>query len=619
MAIATHGASRLLLLTSLLAARLVAAGVKDPCVKDGVVVASCYGWNATDSTASLQAALSSNASLVIVDKQPTAWLVRPLTVTSDNMVVHFSDDVLVLAQKGEFLGTGDGLLTLNRRRNVTLRGGRNATLQMRRSDYADPSKYKHSEFRMGLILVDSVDITISGLTISDTGGDGIFIGGGVPCRFPGDHRCAPGSPGCLRVHIADCVLRNAYRNAMSVISAVDLLVERTQFVGTNGTNPKAGLDLEPDYYQQNFQNVTFKDCISSNNAGAGYSVALNKLNSSSNPISILMQNFTVDGGTSEGAVIGGVRPGLRGSINVTDSLVRGTYGGSGIYDKASDGAPVRFTRCRFENVGTHPFATGMSHQPLIVYGSGNYHGNDRSYDVGGVVFTDVTVVDDHARAFLQGDTPKPRVVRGVHGSITVHNPFGCNMSWQPGTVQEDVVVTCVAASGGTSTGASSGQNSGETVADRLWLWSFPAGAYGNLFDGAPYNGWRSRITPVEAAVSMDIQNLIFIWEGQPSTQCVRGDKKEPCYPTKVDAIPDGQSALTQYLVPFRAPFIKKTAFSISAKHVDYPAKYTQAIYEMLPTLPGSAGVVFDGARACPGRARSAPGPWFQGALNPARA
>jgi hypothetical protein len=34
---------------------------------------------------------------------------------------------------------------------------------------------------------------------------------------------------------------NAYRNALSVISAQDLLVERTEFVGTNGTNPQAGV------------------------------------------------------------------------------------------------------------------------------------------------------------------------------------------------------------------------------------------------------------------------------------------------------------------------------------------------------------------------------------------
>ena len=138
------------------------------------------------------------------------------------------------------------------------------------------------------------------------------------------------------------------------------------------------------------------------------------------------------------------------------------------------------------------------------------------------------------------------------------------------------------------------KSSNETIGDRLWLWSHPAGAYGYLFDGPPYNGWRSRITPVEAAMSMDIHNLLFIWEDQPDTQCVRGDKKkESCYPMKLDAVPDGQSALTQYLVPFRAPFMDKTAFSISARNVDYPTNYTEAIYNVLPTHGGFAGVVFD--------------------------
>ena len=100
--------------------------------------------------------------------------------------------------------------------------------------------------------------------------------------------------------------------------------------------------------------------------------------------------------------------------------MRNTWGGNGVYDKASDGAPVRFTRCRIENVGAGG-ACGCSHDPLIVYGSGSYHGNNRSYDVGGVVFEDVTVVDTHARPFLRGDTPAPRVVRGVHGSISVQD------------------------------------------------------------------------------------------------------------------------------------------------------------------------------------------------------
>ena len=146
---------------------------------------------------------------------------------------------------------------------------------------------------------------------------------------------------------------------------------------------------------------------------------------------------------------------------------------------------------------------------------------------------------------------------------------------------------------GTSTSLASAA-AGETIADRLWLWSHPAGAFGSYFDGAPYDGWRSRITPVEAAVSMDIHNLIFLWENQPTTQCVRGDKNESCYPVTLDSrMPDSQSALTQYLIPFRAPFFKQTAFSVSGGSVVYPHNYTQAIFKVLPTLPGSAGVVFD--------------------------
>ena len=47
-------------------------------------------------------------------------------------------------------------------------------------------------------------------------------------------------------------------------------------------------------------------------------------------------------------------------------------------------------------------------------------------------------------------------------------------------------------------------------------------------------------------VNMDIHNLLFLWEDQPSTQCVRGDKNEYCYPVTLSAPhPDGE-AFTQY-------------------------------------------------------------------------
>eukprot|EP01043_Picozoa_sp_COSAG02_P074725 COSAG02_NODE_15090_length_1205_cov_1.084991_1_plen_87_part_00 len=84
----------------------------------------------------------------------------------------------------------------------------------------------------------------------------------------------------------------------------------------------------------------------------------------------------------------------------------------------------------------------MSHLPLIVYGSGYYHGDNRSYDCGGVVFEDVTVVDHYNRDFIAGDVPAPHTVRSVHGNIDVHNHMGCNMSFPPNAEDVDIRLTC---------------------------------------------------------------------------------------------------------------------------------------------------------------------------------
>jgi hypothetical protein len=59
---------------------------------------------------------------------------------------------------------------------------------------------------------------------------------------------------------------------------------------------------------------------------------------------------------------------------------------------------VYIANTRFENIATHPTAPGMSHDPLIVYGSGMYHGNNRSFNCG----ERVLVVSFHRLCFLRG-------------------------------------------------------------------------------------------------------------------------------------------------------------------------------------------------------------------------
>jgi hypothetical protein len=148
---------------------------------DGSALASCFGFNSSDSTAILQKALASGASLLTIDsgqpqQQSLPWIVTPLFLENvTNLIVVIEPGVTILAKEGAFHGGGDCLLLLRNCRNVTLRGGVSVaaadgptppprgTLKMRRADYADPAKYTKAEWRMAV----RVDETASDITISN--------------------------------------------------------------------------------------------------------------------------------------------------------------------------------------------------------------------------------------------------------------------------------------------------------------------------------------------------------------------------------------------------------------------------------------------------------------------
>ena len=75
----------------------------------------------------------------------------------------------------------------------------------------------------------------------------------------------------------------------------------------------------------------------------------------------------------------------------------------------------------------------------------------------------------------------------------------------------------------------------ETVGDRLWMWAHPAGFHDPYFPaskgfkpegGAGTHTWRSRITPVEAAVRLDLHNIMFVYE---NTRCVHFCRSCGCH------------------------------------------------------------------------------------------
>ena len=230
----------------------------------GYIDASLYGggYNATDATAALQAAINTGQNVYVPQESSDWFLSSPITLANNNQEVQFQSGVTVTAKSGYFTGAGDCLF------DVTGSGvsmvGPGATLQMQQADYTK-APYAPSESRHAINLMGVTNCTIDGLNIRNTGGDGVIVNAGASTTYS------------QNVTIENCTINNAYRNGISVISVNGLLVNNCTIVNTAGTNPKDGMDFEPDNSSETLQNCTVRNTIINSNARSGIEFILGSL------------------------------------------------------------------------------------------------------------------------------------------------------------------------------------------------------------------------------------------------------------------------------------------------------------------------------------------------------
>ena len=142
---------------------VVAAGSgTDPLRVEQVPCRPSAGADATATClqAALDAALPGDVIEVPFSGEP--WVVsRPLILRRDGVTLHFLPGVVLEAQRGQFHGETDCLLTVGGGAapvaGVTVRGSPGARLRMHRADYANSSRYSKAEWRHGLQLVSVRD------------------------------------------------------------------------------------------------------------------------------------------------------------------------------------------------------------------------------------------------------------------------------------------------------------------------------------------------------------------------------------------------------------------------------------------------------------------------------
>ncbi|NLE28784.1 MAG: hypothetical protein GX629_03830, partial [Phycisphaerae bacterium] len=269
--------------------------------------ASTFGFESDDATFALQAAIDSGAKTVFVPDMGSDWIVRPIMLNSNNQEIVFEEGVVVCAKEGAFLRSTDCLFKAVAKQDLKLTGY-GATLKMRKNDYLS-SPYEDGEWRMGVGLWSCGNVTISGLTIKDTGGDGVYMG-----------IWANEQNFCNDIVIRDVTLDNNYRQGISVISAERLLVENCVIRNTNGHSPQAGIDFEPNYDTQRLVDCVVRGTIIEGNAGDGILFSLNQMSSTNrNNATVTIEKCSLIGNGNHGLYLKNSLPGLA----VRDSLFVG--------------------------------------------------------------------------------------------------------------------------------------------------------------------------------------------------------------------------------------------------------------------------------------------------------
>ncbi|MDH7481266.1 MAG: right-handed parallel beta-helix repeat-containing protein [Armatimonadota bacterium] len=298
-----------------------------------VARASWWGFDAADSTSAIQDAINSGVRKLVIDNVGSPWIVKSIMLVSNQTIV-FEPGVEVIAKRGEFKGKGDCLFRANGKENITLIGY-GAVLRMRRADYDGPG-YEKAEWRHVLSICGCTNVKVYGLTLAESGGDGIYLGSGRNGEVN------------KNIIIRDVKCIRNYRQGISVINAENLLIEKTIMCGTAGTPPQAGIDFEPNLPSERLVNIVMRDCVARDNQGDGYEFYLSPLKAMSEPVSIRIENCTSIGNNHSVFLATGnsKEDAVKGTVEFVNCNFRGgRNGGLFIVNKPESGCKVRFMDC----------------------------------------------------------------------------------------------------------------------------------------------------------------------------------------------------------------------------------------------------------------------------------
>ena len=304
--------------------------------------------------------------------------------------------------------------------NVSIIGeGTGATLAMQKAQFENSDLYVNSEFRHAVDFSGVNDFLIENVTLRDTGGDGVLVSDGPAQLF---------ANGIIRNIVCD----NCRRNGVSIVSTKSCLVEDSLFTNTGGTNPQAGLDVEPDDGNEFCEGIVIRRCSFINNVRRDLTLQLfnfhpepDEVATWNKPIDILIDCCFTSGSGQDGFYISLARD-VENGVEVTPPtdgqiLVRNcSFNNAGLNEVTLSGVRADSVPILFENLQIETEANDAGFP--IAFERFRRRGHGNVHILGTCHVTDC--IDRPVIANAGADSnPNFPTIQNISGTIDVATPF----------------------------------------------------------------------------------------------------------------------------------------------------------------------------------------------------
>ncbi len=266
-----------------------------------------YGINGdgvTDVTAALQNVLNNNDNVFIPDGVYMINGAAINDVRSDN-----PDSGLVLHSNQKLLLSDNAILKLipcATKNSCVLRiesGCENVEIE---GGNIEGDKYEHlgttGEAGMGIYLSGNKNVVIKNINISKCWGDGLIVNNS---KNVGDYANTELKQVSENIYAYNVICNDNRRQGMTIVGVDGAVFENCKFTNTGGTNPQAGVDIEPSPYAvKHAKNIEFINCEFSGNARSGIIIAINDNNGDPTIIeNIKLKNCTLVDNKESGILV----------------------------------------------------------------------------------------------------------------------------------------------------------------------------------------------------------------------------------------------------------------------------------------------------------------------------